>query len=40
MLTGKVTIVLLTVGLIKKTKYIRVNVFQNRNLQEKEWNLN
>ena len=33
----KATIILLTVGLIKKTLYKWVNIFQNRNLQEEEW---
>ena len=32
MLNGKATIVLLTVGLIKKKQYKWVNIFQNQNL--------
>ena len=36
----KTTIVPLTVGWIKKTKYKWVNILQNRNLQEEEWKLN
>ena len=32
MLNGKAAIVLLTVGLIKKTQYERVNIFLNREL--------
>ena len=39
MLNGKAMIALLTVGLIKKTYYKWVNVFQNRNLQDEEWKL-
>ena len=31
MLNGKATRVLLTVGLIKKTKYKRMNIFQSQN---------
>ena len=40
LLNRKATIVLLTVGLIKKTKYKRVNISQNRNIQKEEWNMN
>ena len=36
MLNGMATIVVLTVGLIKKTKYERGNIFRNQNLWEKE----
>ena len=32
MLNGKAMIILLTVGLIKKTQYERVNTFKNQNL--------
>ena len=42
MLNGKATIIILTAGLIKRTDinwYKWVNVFQNENLQEKEWKL-
>ena len=40
MLNGKATIVLLIVGLIKKTDYKSVNIFQNQNLYEEERKLN
>ena len=39
MLNGKTMIIILTSGLTKK-QYKYVNIFQNRNLQEEEWNLN
>ena len=37
MLNEKVGIGLLIVGLIKKTKYKWVNIFQNQNRQDEEW---
>ena len=40
MLIGKAMIVILTFGLAKKKKYEWVNMFQNQNLLEEEWNLN
>ena len=40
MLVGKATIILLIVGLIKKEIAQMKNIFQNRNFQEKELNLN
>ena len=40
MLTGNATIVILTFGLTKKKKHEWVNMFQNQNLLEEEWNLN
>ena len=39
-LNGKVMIVLLTVGQIKKTKYKWVNVFLNKSLWGETWKLN
>ena len=38
MLNEKAAIILLTVGLIKKTKW--VNVLQNKHLLEEEWKFN
>ena len=40
MLNGKDTIILLTVGLIKKAEYKWVNIFKNWNLYEQLWKLN
>ena len=40
MLNGKATMILLTVGLIKKTNYKRVNIFQNQYLLEEVLELN
>ena len=40
MLNGKTTQVLFTAGLIDKSYYKWVNIFQNWDLQEKEWKLN
>ena len=40
MLNGKPTVVLLAVGLMKKTQYKWPNIFQNRNLQEEVLKLN
>ena len=40
MLNGKATIALLTVGLIKNTKYKWVNILQIQNLFEKMWKMN
>ena len=36
MLNGKGTILLLTVGLMKRTWYKVVNLFQSQNIQEEE----
>ena len=37
MSNGKAMTIPKTVGLINKTQYKQVNIFQNLNLQEKEW---
>ena len=37
MSNGKAMTILKTVGLINKTQYKQLNIFQNLNLQEKEW---
>ena len=40
MVNEKATIILLTVGLIGKTWYKWLYIFQNQILQEKQWKLN
>ena len=40
MFNGKTMIIHLIVGLIKKTWFKQVNLFQNQNIFEEEWKLN